>query len=368
MNVFVNFQTLLKLALVLLMGLLPLYRIVAQETPQQKHQVHIKMIKEENGKPVVIDTTLTAASEEELLKAIKGVRIDTTYLQKLYGKNVIAYTLGSEGNAAFRARVQGIRGDSAMLRTLKEVRVHSFSGDSLSKDLVKRIEVLRGEGKSMTIKGNPQLYFRSLKDSTGVFSIKNGEHIMALNPKDIERIVVEGEPRALKIDSLLRQKGSSYIRIVTEGEENKIYRIDRDGKEVEVQGEEIGLSITKPGRAIFIVRKAQVEDVTSAEKEQLKATGAPVEMKSREELKVEDISYYPNPNNGRFNLKFTLKNKGTTVVRIMDDKGREVFVDTVEKLTGEYERQIDLTPFGRGMYFLQVAQGGRYHTKKLVVQ
>jgi hypothetical protein len=368
MNVFVNFQMLLKLALVLLMGLLPLHQLEAQENLKQKHQVHIKMIKEENGKPVVIDTTLTAASEEELLKAIKGVRIDTAHLRLLDGMKVRAYTLGGEGNAALRARVQGIKGDSAMLRALKEVRIHSLSTDSLSKDLVKRIEVLRGEGKSMTIQGNPQLYFRSLKDSTGAFSIKNGEYVMALNPNDIERIVVEGGLRVFKTDSLLRQKGSSYIKIITEGENNKIYRIERDGTEVEVQGEEIGLSITKPSRAIFIVRKAQVEDATKAEKEQLKATGAPVEMKSREELKVEEISYYPNPNNGRFNLKFTLKNKGTTVVRIMDEKGKEVFVDTVEKLAGEYERQIDLTPFGRGMYFLQVAQGGRYHTKKLLVQ
>ncbi|WP_299707689.1 T9SS type A sorting domain-containing protein [uncultured Pontibacter sp.] len=367
MNLFVNFQTLLKLALVLLMGLLPFHQLVAQENPKQKHQMHIKIIKEENGKSVLIDTTFTAISEEELAKAIKGARLDTAHLRLLDGK-MRAYTLGKEGNAAFRARVQGIEGDSAMRRALKEVRLLSLSADSLSKEMVKRIEVMRGEMKNMTIEGNPQIYFRSLNDSTGAFSFKEGDRMMRIDPKEIERIVVESIPRGLQIDSLLMKEGKSYIKIITDGEDNKIYRIDRDGNKEEVSGEEIGLHITRPGRAIFMVRKTQVEDVTDAEKEQLKATGAPVEMKSREELKVEEISYYPNPNNGRFNLKFTLKKKGTTVVRVLDEKGREVFVDTVEKLSGEYEREIDLTPFGRGMYFLQVAQGGRYHTKKLVVQ
>lgn len=367
MDLSVNFQTLLKLALVLLMGLLPFHQIVGQENPKQKHQVHIKIVKEENGKPVVIDTTFTAASEEELVRAIKGARMDTAHLRLLDGK-VRAYTLGREGNAEFRAKIRGIRGDSALTRELRGARVRVLSADSLSKEMVKRIEVLREEGKSLTIKGSSEAYIGMRRDSAFTFKMLDGERMMALDPKEIERIIVEKMPRGLATDSILLKEKKSYIRIIDDGENRKVYRIDRDGNKEEVIGEEVGLHFAGPRHAIFIVRKAKVEDATAADKEQLKATGAPVEMKSREELKIEEISFYPNPNNGRFNLRFSLKNKGTTVIRIMNDKGKEVFVDTVEKLSGEYERQIDLTAFGRGMYFLQIAQGGRYHTKKLLVQ
>ncbi|MBF8962871.1 T9SS type A sorting domain-containing protein [Pontibacter sp. FD36] len=367
MNLFLNLQTLLRLAIALLMGLLPFYHALAQESGQQKHKMHIKMVRTVDGKTVVIDTTLTAETEEAIAKALKATRLDTAHMRLLDGK-VRAYTLGREGNAMFRARVQSMEGDSAMRRALKEVRVLSISADSLSKEMVKRMEVLRGEGKNLTIKGHPDAFIKMHRDSAFTFRMLDGERLKEINPREIERIIVEAMPKGLRTDSLLMKEGKSYIKIITDGEDRKVYRIDRDGKEVEVTGEEVGLHFARPGRAIFLVHKARVEDVTKADKEQLKASGAPVEMKSREELKVEEINFHPNPNNGRFKLKFALKNKGTTVVRVMDDKGQEVFVDTVEKLEGVYEREIDLTPFGRGLYFLQVAQGSRYHTKKVLVQ
>ncbi|EJF10237.1 T9SS type A sorting domain-containing protein [Pontibacter sp. BAB1700] len=367
MNLFLNLQTLLRLAIALLMGLLPFYHALAQESGQQKHKMHIKLIRTVDGETVVIDTTFTAETEEAIGKALKAARLDTAHMRLLDGK-VKAYTLGKEGNAMFRARVQSIEGDSAMRRALREVRVLTLSADSLSKEMVKRMEVLRGEGKNLTLKGHPDTYIRMHRDSAFTFRMLDGERLKDINPKEIERIVVHAMPSHVRIDSLMKLHENLNIKVIVKDGDKKVYRIHEDGREEEVTGEEVGLHFARPGRAIFLVHKARVEDVTKADKEQLKASGAPVEMKSREELKIEEINFHPNPNNGRFKLKFALKNKGTTVVRVMDDKGQEVFVDTIEKLEGVYEREIDLTPFGRGLYFLQVAQGGRYHTKKVLVQ
>ncbi|PKV76185.1 T9SS type A sorting domain-containing protein [Pontibacter ramchanderi] len=369
MNLFVHIQTLLKLALALLLGLLPFHHALAQEAGQQKRNMHIKMIRTVDGKTVVVDTTFAAETEEAIAKALKAARLDTGHM-RLLDEKIRAYTLGKEGEAMLKARVHSLKADSAMRRAMKEVRVLSLSADSMSKEMMKRMEALQGEMKHMgiTLEGHPQIHIRSLSDSSHTFTWKDGERIMAINPKEIERIIVESMPRGLITDSLLSKEGKAYVKILKGGENRKVYRIDRDGNKRELIDEEIDLQLARDGHAIFIVRKAKVEDVTKADKEQLKATGAPVEMKSREELKVEEINFSPNPNSGRFNLKFSLKNKGTTVVRVMDDKGQEVFVDTVEKLSGTYEREIDLTPFGRGLYFLQVAQGDRYHTKKILVQ
>ncbi|MBX0332479.1 T9SS type A sorting domain-containing protein [Pontibacter sp. HSC-14F20] len=364
MNLFLNFQPLLRLALALLMGLLPLYGALAQESGQQKRKMHIKMIRTVDGKTEVIDTTITAETEEAIAKALKAARLDTAQL-RLMDEKIRAYTLGKEGDAVFKARVHSLKADTAMRRAMKEVHVLTLSADSLSKEMVKRFKVIQGD--SLLMGAGPRVFMQRFPDSAFVHFEEMGKAIN-INPKEIERIIVSAMPSQERIDSLMKLHENVNFKVIVKDGQKKVYRIDRDGKEEEVTGEEAGFHFARPGRAIFIVRKAKVEDVTKADKEQLKATGAPVEMKSREELKMEEIHFSPNPNNGRFNLKFSLKNKGTTVVRVMDDKGREVFVDTVENLTGTYERDIDLTPFGRGLYFLQLAQGDRYHTKKILVQ
>ncbi|MHC2993211.1 hypothetical protein OB13_17090 [Pontibacter sp. HJ8] len=342
----------MQLALMLLLALLPLHHMLAQEAGKEEHRMHIKMIRTADGKTVVIDTTFTTATHDELVKAMQAARLDTARLRQLNGK-VRAFTLDAN-KTELVDRLKGIRGDTALLRQLQDVHVRMLGADSLLGKAGRHTIIIGKDSLARTLIGNPTMLLRTEIDSLRSFILQDGKALRALQPAGVERIVVNQIGDASKIDSLmLLQEGKSYIRI------------DRDINQVEA--EKIGMGLPRPPLAIFFVR-AKVEDITVEEKQQLKATGAPVEMKSKEELKVEEINYYPNPNNGRFDISFTLKNKGTTVVRILDSKGNEVFVDTVEKLSGEYSRQIDISPFGPGLYFLQVAQNGRYHTKKLLVQ
>lgn len=364
MNLFINLQTLLRLALALLMGLLPLYGALAQESGKQKHKAHIKMVRTVDGKTVVVDTTFSAETEEAIAKALKAARLDTGHMRLLDGK-IRAYTFSKEGAAALKAGVHSLKADSAMRRAMKEVRVLSIQADSLSKDMMKRFKIVQGD--SLLIGEGPRVFVRTLVDSSIVHLGEPGK-AFSINPKEIERIIVKAMPSHERMDSLMRLHEQMNFKVIVKDGDKKVYRIHEDGREEEIPHTDFNFGEGKRGRAIFIARKVKVEEITKADKEQLKATGAPVEMKSREELKMEEINFHPNPNNGRFKLNFSLKNKGTTVVRVMDDKGQEVFVDTVEDLSGNYERNIDLSPFGRGLYFLQVAQGNRYHTKKILVQ
>lgn len=368
MNLISIFQFMMQLALLLLMAVLPLRQALAQEASGEKHKVHIKMIRTQDGKTVMVDTTFTTASHDELVKAVKAAKLDTSNLRLFDGK-VRAYTFGEAEHPALRARVQKLKGDTTLLRSPGDVRMRVVVADTVSGKALRELDIIRIDGNATTIKGDAKVYISQHRDSLGLAPARS-QSIRALHPVEIEQVVVVREPGNIRIDSVLSARKGHRIKIDKDEKtgDYKIYHIEADGRQVEVTGEEIGLGITGPRRAIFMVRQAKVEDATAAEKEQLKATGAPVELKAKEELKVEEISYYPNPNNGRFNLKFSLKNKGTTVVRIMDSKGDEVFVDTAEKLSGEYSREIDISPFGPGMYFLQVAQNGRYHTKKLLVQ
>lgn len=365
MNLIPVFQFVLQLALMLLMALLPFHSVLAQEAPKQEQKVHIKMIRTADGKTVVLDTVFTAATHAELVKALQAARLDTARLRQLNGK-VRAFPL--HGNKVELVdRLKGIRADTTMFRQLQDVRVRVLGADSLLGKAGRHIILIGNDSSARTLDGNPDVLFRYEMDSLRRFRLQDGQALRVLQPSAMERIVIQRMGDAAKIDSLLGIEGKSHIKISTDDKtgSHTFYRIDQDGNQVEVKN--FGLGFARHPGAIFFVQ-AKVEDITAEEKQQLKATGTPVEMKSKEELKVEEIHYYPNPNNGRFDLRFTLKNKGTTVVRIMDSKGNEVFVDTVEKLSGEYSRQIDISPFGPGLYFLQVAQNGRYHTKKLLVQ
>ena len=370
MNLIAIVQLIVKLALLLLLGILPLHSLLAQEAGKQEHKMHIKMIRTTDGKTEVLDTTITSATHEDLVKALQVAKLDTTGLRPLHGKARV-HTLGAGGKDELRVWINELKGDTARLRRSGDALLRVQVGDSLKGDVVRYVDIIRVDGKTTTLKGSPQVYLRMDKDSSRVIGLKGAQAMRPMRSAGFERIIVETLPGGSKTDSLLlKTKGERYIKIDKDKAtgEHKIYLIEADGSQVEVSGEEIGLGIAGPGRAFFMVRKALVEEATATEKEQLKATGAPVEMRPKEELKVEEINFYPNPSNGRFNIHFTLKQKGTTVVRIMDSKGDEVFVDTVEKLSGEYSRQIDISPFGPGLYYLQVAQNGRFHTKKLLVQ
>jgi hypothetical protein len=62
------------------------------------------------------------------------------------------------------------------------------------------------------------------------------------------------------------------------------------------------------------------------------------------------VSIYPNPSNGLFTFKAT---NGTLKISIVDATGREVFTKDFQSYVGE-EMQIDLTSFGKGIYFANI--------------
>lgn len=85
------------------------------------------------------------------------------------------------------------------------------------------------------------------------------------------------------------------------------------------------------------------------------------------DLTVNDLNIYPNPNNGVFNLKFNLPEEGKIAVRIFDVNGKEVFSDKERKFKGEYNKEIDLTEFGNGTYIISIEQNDKSTVKKIIV-
>ena len=85
-------------------------------------------------------------------------------------------------------------------------------------------------------------------------------------------------------------------------------------------------------------------------------------------LKPSQFSYYPNPNNGKFNLKFTLNPKEDVTVKIMDILGNEVYKEKILDFDGTYDNQLDLTDKEKGIYILQILQKKKILTRKILIE
>lgn len=120
---------------------------------------------------------------------------------------------------------------------------------------------------------------------------------------------------------------------------------------------------------------AAIADETAAPEEN--KTSAPVaEIKNERnaaennssQLQAEDLNFFPNPSDGKFSLSFRLNTTGTTSIRLIDAVGKEIFNETIENFTGEYNRQFDISGKAKGTYLLMISQGNKWMHKKLVVK
>ena len=102
--------------------------------------------------------------------------------------------------------------------------------------------------------------------------------------------------------------------------------------------------------------------------EKLEENGVKTEKsEKKEELQAENLKFYPNPNNGLFQLNFTLAEKGKTTIKIFDINGVAVYSEVLRNFTGTYTKEIDLTKEIPGIYFLQILQNKKIITKEIVI-
>lgn len=109
-----------------------------------------------------------------------------------------------------------------------------------------------------------------------------------------------------------------------------------------------------------------IEDLHFEDEEALRKAGL---HEARENnLIVDDLSFYPNPNDGRFNLGFETKEKGDVDIRIVDIQGKGIYRKNLIDFQGNYKDQIDISANPQGVYFLSISQNGKAVNKKLVIE
>ena len=86
-------------------------------------------------------------------------------------------------------------------------------------------------------------------------------------------------------------------------------------------------------------------------------------------LEVKEITLFPNPNSGKFELMATVPNsKKAVTLTVLDAQGKEILREEVEATNGQLKKELDLSQNAKGIYYLGISQGGKQIMKKIVIQ
>ncbi|MDB5283686.1 MAG: conserved repeat domain protein [Bacteroidota bacterium] len=83
---------------------------------------------------------------------------------------------------------------------------------------------------------------------------------------------------------------------------------------------------------------------------------------------VFNMDITPNPNTGRFNLRFSAEEDQDINIIIQSTVGQIVYSRKMDKFSGHFNEDIDLNSFSKGIYFVTVESAKGSINKKVVVQ
>lgn len=112
--------------------------------------------------------------------------------------------------------------------------------------------------------------------------------------------------------------------------------------------------------------QVSMEDMDEDEAEEMRERG--VDMPLINNLSIENIQLFPNPNRGMFRLEFELPQQGETSIRVFNSEARLIYSFDLGQYQGTFSDDIDISQNGPGAYFLEVRQGNTSMVKKVLLQ
>ena len=165
------------------------------------------------------------------------------------------------------------------------------------------------------------------------------------------------EKMGLQVDDLIVEMDG--LELITDSD----FIEQRDSHQA---GEEFTLTIFRKGKK----KKLKGQFMPCKEVEQPSAevqTPNEVDLESTAQTQQNAIEVFPNPSNGKFNLKFNLEAK-PTFVKLLDSTGKEVYLKKLESFEGTFNEELNIPNLPKSTYFLMVSQEARSLTKHIVIQ
>ncbi|MEP7170866.1 MAG: T9SS type A sorting domain-containing protein, partial [Bacteroidota bacterium] len=93
----------------------------------------------------------------------------------------------------------------------------------------------------------------------------------------------------------------------------------------------------------------------------------PLRLEGQVSVNNEEISIYPNPNTGQFSLEFASDVKEENdIIEIYNSLGQSIFKNNISINEGENHKQIDLSKFPSGIYFLNLKTEKEVFRQKII--
>lgn len=88
---------------------------------------------------------------------------------------------------------------------------------------------------------------------------------------------------------------------------------------------------------------------------------------SVQENELNNLSIYPNPNNGEFNIGFNPQSGEAITIDVYDIRGRSIY-NNIYSSVGRFDEVIKLNSAQSGVYMLTISDGTQKVTKKIIVE
>jgi len=146
---------------------------------------------------------------------------------------------------------------------------------------------------------------------------------------------------------------SKVIVLSDEDEEDLEKMLEENGIDVNVDILTTDATGKSVSQTLIIKKSVTIEEMDTDE-----AADTP-------KLEVNDLNFYPNPNDGQFQLSFETPQAGDVAVTITDLQGKEVYAQNVEG--GKQKMNIDISNESNGVYLLNLRQGDLSTSKRIVI-
>jgi hypothetical protein len=355
-------------------------------------KIHLKIQKEDDGKPTIIDKTYDSIEEMKNDPELEGIKLhmldgDSEMVffsdDDEHGDHKIEVILDGESDVHInkdgnhKMMFMSEDGDSVKMHKIK-VWVDEDGKKHVIKD---GKEVDESEVNTWTKKEGNVMMFKAgdgdeVEHEIKVWIDEDGtKHIMK-NGKELDTDEVNSwtnkEGNLMKI-----KKSDGKVMIISEGDIEEFKTIDGETIDLHVidenseDGEKHKVMVFESAEggdgAQMRVAVKVIEHITIHLKEVEENEFSNIPNINAKVLKANDLNYYPNPNNGKFSLEFKAS-KRPTEVKITSLDGKTVYSEELQNFEGIYQNEIDLSAQKKGIYLLQIIQGSKAINKKIVIE
>lgn len=328
-----------------------------------------------DGKRIIIKKT---GDEDEIIE-IKGEKV----IKIKSDGNEEVFTITSEGDGENTMVWIDENGKKTQL-TEENMKILAEDGEHIEvhkkievitsedKDGEKNVFIMEGDDEDMT---KVEVEVEKEIDDGGnevivdkkVWITKDGKKV-ELDDEDSFEFKTEGDQMTIVVDGktidIADFSGGEF-------EGDKVMVITSDGEENSGTKQTMNINVEEKNGEQFIeidIKRNSELNVTISDilKNDDSLEDSKIDLKNN--LKTDQLKYYPNPNDGKFNLSFKLDQKEEVTVMVMDILGNEVYKEELLDFNGVYDNKINLSGKQKGIYILQIKQKKKALTRKILIE